>query len=137
MNIKNCKKCGKMFSYAFGPIICSDCLSEQEEIFQRAKKYVQDNKGCDIQELADNVDVDVQQIRQWIREERLQFSEDSPIRIACESCGAMIRSGRYCDVCKNNMARSMGSSIGMNRVQKPAPDNNSRRTSDGNKMRFI
>lgn len=136
MNIKNCRKCGKMFSYAFGPIICQDCLSAQEEIFQKAKKYVQDNKGCDIQELADNVDVEVQQIRQWIREERLQFSDDSPIRIACESCGAMIRSGRYCDVCKNNMARNLGNSVGLNRAPKAQPEAN-RRTADGNKMRFI
>lgn len=135
MNVKNCRKCGKMFNYAFGPVICPDCISAQETLFQEAKKYVQDNKGCDIQELAEHVGCDAQQIRQWIREERLQFSDDSPIRIACESCGAMIRSGRYCDACKNNMANGMKDAFGLN---KKAPEPEIRkRTSDGNKMRFL
>lgn len=135
MNVKNCRKCGKMFNYAFGPIICPDCTTQQEELFQKAKKYVQDNPGCDIQELAENVEVDANQIRQWIREERLQFSDDSPIRIACEACGAMIRSGRYCDACKNEMASGMKSAFGLN---KKAPEPVvKKRDSDGNKMRFL
>ena len=136
MNIKNCRLCGKIFSYAFGPVICPDCLSEQEATFQKAKKYVQDNRGCDIQELADACEVDPQQIRQWIREERLQFSDDSPIRIACESCGAMIRSGKYCDVCKNNMASGLKGAFGIN--NKPVQQNQPvKRSSDTNKMRFL
>lgn len=135
MNLKNCRKCGKMFSYAFGPVICQECLSEQEEVFQKAKKYVQDNPGCDIQELAENVEVEAQQIRQWIREERLQFAEDSPIRIACEGCGAMIRSGRYCEACKKDMSSGLQSAFGLN---KPAPmPEVKKRESDGNRMRFL
>ena len=135
MNVKNCKKCHKLFNYAFGPIICPECLSAQEELFQRAKKYVQDNRGCDMQELAEAIEVDANQIRQWIREERLQFSDDSPIRIACESCGAMIRSGRYCDACKNNMASGLNNAFGLNKPT-PAPEP-TKRQSDGNKMRFL
>lgn len=135
MNIKNCRKCGKMFSYAFGPAICPDCLDAQEAVFQKAKKYVQDNPGCDIQELADHVEVEVGQVRQWIREERLQFSDDSPIRIACEACGAMIRSGKYCDVCKNNMSSGLKSAFGMNKpVVQQAPQ---KKESTTNKMRFL
>ena len=135
MNIRNCRKCGKMFNYVLGPIICPDCLDAQEQLFQQAKAYVQDNPGCDVQELAEHVDVEVQQIRQWIREERLQFSEDSPIRIACEGCGCMIRSGRYCDACKNNMSSGLKSAFGMN---KPAPQPVQKKPeNDRNKMRFI
>lgn len=134
MNVKNCRKCGKLFNYAFGPIICPECMSEAEELFQKAKKYVQDNPGCDIQELSENVEVDANQIRQWIREERLQFSDDSPIRIACEACGAMIRSGRYCDACKNNMSSNFQNAMGIN---KKAPEPIRKKEADGNKMRFL
>jgi len=135
MNVRNCKKCHKLFNYAFGPIICPDCLSAEEELFQKAKKYVQDNPGCDIKELAQNVEVDAHQINQWIREERLQFSEDSPIRIACEGCGAMIRSGKYCEACKNDIAKGFNTAIGRN---KPAPvEEPKKRQPDGNKMRFL
>ena len=135
MNVKNCRKCGKMFNYVMGPVICPDCMNAQEELFQKAKAYVQDNPGCDIQELAEHVDVEVGQVRQWIREERLQFADDSPIRIACEGCGAMIRSGRYCDACKNNMSNNMRNAFGLN---KPAAQPTvQKKESNGNKMRFI
>lgn len=135
MNVKNCRSCGKMFNYAFGPIVCPDCINAQEELFQKAKKYVQDNPGCDIQELAENVDVDANQVRQWIREERLQFADDSPIRIACEGCGCMIRSGRYCDACRNNMSSGFNNVLGAN---KPAPSPiQKKKEADGNKMRFL
>lgn len=135
MNVKNCRKCGKMFNYAFGPIICPDCINSQEEIFQKAKKYVQDNPGCDIQELSENVEVDANQIRQWIREERLQFADDSPIRIACEGCGSMIRSGRYCDACRVNMTSGFNNVLGANKPQQ-APIQR-KKEADGNKMRFL
>lgn len=136
MNIKNCKKCGKMFSYAFGPVICPDCLNAQEALFQEAKKYVQENPGCDIRELSEAVEVDAAQIRQWIKEERLQFSSDSPIRIACEGCGAMINSGRYCDACKNSMAKGLNDAFGLNKPVNNEPVAK-RRDADGNKMRFL
>ena len=136
MNVKNCRKCGKIFNYAFGPVICSDCMNAQEELFQKAKKYVQENPGCDIQELSENVDVDAGQIRQWIREERLQFSDDSPIRIACEACGSMIRSGRYCEACKKNMASGLNNAFGVNKPKLP-PKDTAPKGPDKNKMRFI
>ena len=51
-------------------------------------------------------------IEQWIREERLSFSDDSPIGIACEVCGATIRTGRYCERCKNDLANRLGGMYG-------------------------
>ena len=135
MNVRNCRKCGKMFNYVMGPMICPDCVKAQEELFQKAKKYVQDNPGCDIPELAEAVEVDAQQIRQWIREERLQFADDSMIQIECENCGALIRSGMYCDKCKAEMSSGLKSAFGLNKP-KPEPVQK-KRESDGNKMRFL
>jgi len=135
MNLKNCKRCGKMFSYAFGPMVCPSCLGEEEELFQRAKKYVQDHPGCDMKELSAEIEVDAKQIREWIREERLQFADDSCITIQCEKCGASIRSGRFCDKCKSEMSNGLQDAFGMNKPKlKPEPK---RRESDGNKMRFL
>ena len=49
----------------------------------------------------------VKQIEKWVREERLAFADDSPVGIACEKCGAMIRSGRFCEACKSSMANHL------------------------------
>ena len=42
------------------------------------------------------------------REERLEFSENSRVGLACEKCGRMIRSGRYCKPCKDKLANDLG-----------------------------
>ena len=57
--------------------------------------------------VSEELDVSVHQINQWIREERLSFSEDSGVMISCEKCGKNIRTGRYCDGCKASLAREL------------------------------
>lgn len=135
MNVKNCRKCGRIFNYVAGPPICMKCREETEAKFQEVKKYVQEHTGADIAEVSEECKVDPAQIRQWIREERLQFAEDSPIMIACENCGAMIRSGRFCDKCKNEMANDF-----QHAIEKPAPkpaEKPSDHTDTRNRMRFL
>lgn len=136
MNVRNCRKCGKIFNYVMGPIVCPQCREEQEAKFQEVKEYVQDHRGADIAEVSKECDVEPSQIRQWIREERLEFAEDSPIRISCEGCGAMIRSGRYCDKCKMEMTNGFKHAIGQDKkkepVSQPAP-----RKSERDKMRYL
>ena len=133
MNVKNCKRCGKIFNYVVGPVICPQCQEERENKFQEVKKYVRDNPGVDIIQVSEECDVDTNQIRQWIREERLQFADDSPIKIACEGCGAMIGSGRFCDKCKTNLNKEIKSMINpITENKKPGASPSVR-----NKMRYL
>ena len=80
MNVRNCRKCGRIFNYVMGPIVCPRCKEEQENKFQEVKKYVQDNRGADIHEVATECDVDPSQIRQWIREVCRRFTHKAPLR---------------------------------------------------------
>jgi len=114
MEIKTCRRCRRLFNYVVGQPICPACRDELEQIFQTVKKYIADNRNSSINDVADACDVDPQQIRQWIREERLQFSEDSAIGLNCESCGAMVRSGRFCDKCKVQMTNNLNKAFGIN-----------------------
>ncbi len=136
MNVRNCRKCGRVFNYVMGPVVCPRCKEDLEGKFQEVKKYVQDNPGADITEVSKECDVEPQQIRQWIREERLQFADDSPIRLPCESCGAMIKSGRFCESCKREMSNEFNHAIGRDKPKvvesKPLP-----KKSERDKMRFL
>ena len=134
MNVRNCKKCGKIFNYVVGPVICPRCKEWQEAKFQEVKKFVQENHGADITEVAEACEVEVKQIRQWIREERLQFADDSPIRIPCEGCGAMIQSGRFCDKCEVELANGFKHSVGQDKPKEPEKKP---ARSSGDKMRFL
>ena len=109
MNVRNCRKCGKIFNYIVGAVICPSCKEALEEKFKEVKQYILDNKHADVSLVAEECNVEIAQIHQWIREERLMFADDSPISIPCESCGAPIKSGKYCDKCKIELHRSLTS----------------------------
>lgn len=135
MNVRNCRKCGRIFNYALGPIMCPKCREDQEAKFQEVKKFVQEHQGADIIEVSEECDVDPGQIRQWIREERLQFADDSPIRIPCEGCGAMIRSGRFCEKCKLDMTNGFKSAMEQDKPSEAKTRQAMVR--DRDKMRFL
>lgn len=135
MDVRNCKNCGRLFNYLNGPSICPACRDELENQFVQVKEYVRENPGATIQMVADDNGVTVQQIRQWVREERLEFSKDSPVGIECEICGATIRTGRYCEACKGKMQKELDSAI----MKKDPRDDirAKRRERETNKMRFL
>jgi len=105
MEVKNCKECRRLFNYIGGARLCPDCKSKLEEKFAEVKKFVEDNKNASVAVVSEEMEVSVQQINQWVREERLIFAEGSMVMINCESCGTPIRTGRYCDKCKNTMVK--------------------------------
>lgn len=134
MNVRNCRYCGRLFNHVVGPSICPLCREERERKFQIVKKYIQDHRLASINDVSQDCEVEVNQIHQWIREERLQFAEDSPIRVACEKCGAMIRAGVYCDKCKNEMANNLSSAY---KKESPQQPERKRHVSDRDRMRFL
>lgn len=111
MNVRNCRKCKRLFNYVMGPYICPQCRQELEAKFQEVKKYVQEHVHADVKTVSEECDVDSMQIRQWVKEERLVFSDDSAIGIACERCGTTIKSGRFCEKCKAEMTNGFRSAI--------------------------
>lgn len=134
MNVRNCRSCGRIFNYVSGPITCPVCRDKLEAKFQEVKDYIRENKGAGIAEVAEACDVDVNQIRQWLREERLELSENSAACLLCESCGASIRSGRFCEKCMSNMTRGFQEVLQANRASAAKPDKND---SEGPKMRYL
>lgn len=111
MDVRNCRRCKKLFNYIGGTQICPACQASLEDEFQKVKEYLRENPKATMVVISEENGVSVQQIKQWIREERLSFTDDSPVAIECENCGAMIRTGRYCKSCKAIMANNMNEAI--------------------------
>lgn len=118
MDVRNCRKCGRVFNYISGVAICQACREQEEQKFQEVKKFVQDCKTAGINEIVEACDVSHNQVNMWIRQERLVFAEDSPIGINCEGCGCMIKTGRFCEKCKYDLARGINNTI-KPKVQEP------------------
>lgn len=134
MNVRNCKLCGRLFNYVTGAPYCPSCRDKMEAKFQEVKDYIRENPGVTMQVVADNCDVEPAQIRQWLREERLELTKDSGILLSCEKCGAPIHSGKYCEKCRYEMTMNLQSVMP---GHKPVEDTHKKEPRDGNRMRFL
>ena len=132
MDVRNCRRCRKLFNYISGPLICPDCKEANEKKFYDVKEYIRDNPHASIRQVSEDMEISVSQIQQWVREERLQFTEESGIALQCEKCGVNIYTGRFCENCKGKMANSLTKAFAEEKPQAPQ-----KKKKDGNKMRFM
>ncbi len=137
MDVRNCRQCGRLFNYVGGQYrnLCPSCSSKLEDKFMEVKEYIEDHKDAQMSQISEDCDVSTRQLEQWIREERLRFSDDSPIGIACEMCGATIKSGRFCDNCKGTLA-SQFDSVYHKEPERPAMEAK-KAAYDRARMRFL
>ena len=132
MDVRNCKKCRKLFNYSGDPL-CPACAKEMEDKFFEVRQYINDNPTATMSVVAEENDIPMQQIKKWVRQERLLFSKESGISIDCESCGKPILTGRYCRECKGKMTDKFSSVY----VEKPAETKQGSKSSSKGKMRFL
>lgn len=133
MEVRNCKQCGRMFNY-MGSALCPNCAAALETKFQEVKQYIEDNPTASISQVSEEMDVTTQQLKKWVREERLAFSDGSLVGLNCESCGAMIKTGRFCEKCKKELGSKLADTI------KPAVQTNpfaERKQKSKDKMHYL
>lgn len=103
MEVKNCKKCNKVFNYYTGYSMCPECKIEDERTYMKVREYVKTNPGVTIDQVSDALRVSMQLIIRYLREERLEIHERSNVVLVCEICGHSIKTGRFCDTCKGKI----------------------------------
>lgn len=132
MDVRNCKNCSRLFNYLSGQQLCPECVKALESKYEEVKEYIYDHPNIGMQQVAEDMDVSVNQIKRWVREERLTFSEEAQIGLECEGCGKLIRTGRFCENCKKKFVNGFAEA---NKSKEPAiekkPFNNSA------KMHFV
>jgi flagellar operon protein (TIGR03826 family) len=105
--LRNCKRCKKIFMWAAGYQICEACKKLEEEEFERVRKFLRDYPGATINEVSEATEVSTQLIYRFLRDGRLEVTDNSPIALQCENCGIRILSGRFCVSCSKKLAAEM------------------------------
>jgi hypothetical protein len=124
MEVKVCRNCRRLFNYYYGPDLCQDCIrlvteerispdnknaspavkpliKEEEVKYEQVRDYIMNYPRASVAQIAEANDISPSKLFEWIRDERLEFSEDSEFAwFECEICGAKIKSGRLCGRCK-------------------------------------
>ncbi len=98
MEVRNCPRCGKIFTFITSPI-CSNCEKEEENIFQTVRAYIEENPDAKMSKVSEETGVSVQKIIRYIKDGRLEVSKGISGEIVCENCGCPIKTGRYCEPC--------------------------------------
>lgn len=133
MDVKSCRRCNALFHHVVGPQLCEKCKKRDEEDFQRVKEYLYENPGAGMNQVCEELDVTVRQIKQYLREGRLTVSPDSPIGLNCERCSARILTGRYCDSCIAEMSNQFSETA--RSMQKDQPK--AQEQKGPSKMRYL
>ena len=103
-DVRNCRRCGKIYNYIGGAPICPTCKQQDEEDFQKVKEYLYHNHGASVNQVSTDLDISVEKIRRYLKEGRLEItSEDGNMILECENCGKSIKSGRFCPECEKQL----------------------------------
>lgn len=73
MDIKNCRRCGKIYQYR-GSKYCSKCMLELDEIFIRVRDYIYDNPNATVLDVFETLDVNEDIILEFLKQGRLELS---------------------------------------------------------------
>lgn len=104
--LKNCKRCKKLFQYNGLPM-CASCIALEDDEFTKVRDYVKKNSKPSIAETAKATEVDEKQIMKFLREGKLERAGYSMEGLTCEMCGATIGGGRLCSKCMGKLSKEI------------------------------
>ena len=99
MATKICTNCNMPFNQVRNEEQCPACAASGDATFRRIKEYLYEHQGASASELVSVLGVSMRQIRQFLREDRLEVVGDGYSGLRCDKCGANIKTGRYCEAC--------------------------------------
>jgi len=105
MNIRHCKKCGRLYQYD-GEKLCMKCRNDEEDEFYKVREYLYDNPNASIVETSEETGVDEEKILKYLRDGRLELKGEN-LLLECERCGTPIPTGRYCSKCVKEMQNEL------------------------------
>jgi RNA polymerase subunit RPABC4/transcription elongation factor Spt4 len=106
-NLKKCKKCGKLFSEASESEFCSACDQVPLTPLDQVKVYLEAHEMATIEDISRDVKIDLQALLLFYKEGKLTLQHALSAILTCESCDALIRSGRYCDACAKKTSHAL------------------------------
>ena len=134
MELRSCARCKKLFQYVGGPPICQACKEKEEETFKIIKEYIYEHKEANMVQISNDTGVSTKLIEKFIRDGRLILTEDSPIFLRCEKCGAEIKTGRFCAACSRTLSNEMRIS---SRGEETVQENSLLEGPNKNRMHFL
>lgn len=115
-----CRECGgKMIFQGAGTYLCANCGYEDMDDYGRIRDYLEKHEGANALEIAEGTGVELEIIRMFLKDGRIQIPDGSKLFITCQRCGCSLRHGRYCADCTREMAGGIRSALYESMGEKP------------------
>ncbi|HRU38564.1 MAG TPA: MerR family transcriptional regulator [Candidatus Goldiibacteriota bacterium] len=98
-NLKNCKRCGKVFNGAAAEELCPSCLLEDAKDIKKVTDYLRKNPLASIMEVHLKTGVPQQQLLRMVKGGTLKLRQPGA-GLKCRLCGKDIKAGAYCESCR-------------------------------------
>jgi flagellar operon protein (TIGR03826 family) len=109
-DVRNCRRCGRIYNYIGGAPICQLCKEQDEVDFKNVKEYLYKNPGATLSEVSTVLEISVEKIKGYLKEGRLEIiNNEGNMVLECETCGKAIRTGRYCESCSSGLSKDLRS----------------------------
>ncbi len=97
---ESCENCGGPLKYkGIGEYACERCGYLMYDDYGIVRNYLEINPGATTGMVSRATGVKESEIKNMLREEKLEIRQDSRTFLQCEGCGKSITSGRYCESC--------------------------------------
>ena len=103
-----CEECGGIMIFkGVGEYQCEKCRHVAYDDYGKVRLYVEKHRGATTAQVSMETGVSQKSIRNMLKENKLEITQDSAAFLRCEVCGASIRGGRLCSKCELDYHRRM------------------------------
>jgi uncharacterized protein len=99
MDIRNCRRCGKVYNFN-GFAVCPNCTRQEQEDFDKIRDYLFKHPNSSALEVSQATGLELKVITRFQKEGRIE--SDGMVtsdNLSCEKCGQPVKSGRFCEQC--------------------------------------
>jgi flagellar operon protein (TIGR03826 family) len=107
--LANCSQCGGLYVTNAFRNICEACYRKEETLFQTVYEYIRkrENRTATLIHVVRATGVEENLIYKFIKQGRLHLAHFPNLGYPCEQCGALIREGRICVECRDELKKEL------------------------------
>jgi flagellar operon protein (TIGR03826 family) len=109
--LSNCPKCNGIFVKTKFREICENCWKEEENAYDTVYKFIRkrENRAATITQVVEATGVEEELLLKFIRTGRLKLTQFPNLGYPCDKCGAIIREGKLCENCADELRQELDS----------------------------
>ncbi|MCQ6277126.1 hypothetical protein JMM81_19815 [Bacillus sp. V3B] len=108
-DVVNCPSCGNLMVKNKFRDICEGCWKEEEKIYEIVYQFIRkrQNRMATLRQVVEATGVDENLLIKFIKTGRLKTAQFPNLGYPCDKCGNMIRTGKLCGDCTNDLREEM------------------------------